>query len=70
MRAVMVARPEWIDPQKFGVIVAANRGFDANVFPKEAEAIAWLNERQSAMQDSFERTNSQLTSGGDLPERV
>ena len=42
VRLAMVARPEMIHPQKFGVIVAANRGMVSNIFPTEAEARAWL----------------------------
>jgi len=32
-----------IDPQKFGVTVALNRGLICDVFTTEAEAIAWLD---------------------------
>jgi hypothetical protein len=39
----MVARPEMIDPQKFGVTVAGNRGLVSNIFTTEREARAWLN---------------------------
>ena len=38
----MVAREELIHPQKFGVTVARNRGLHSNIFPLEAEAVAWL----------------------------
>ena len=38
----MVARPEMIDPGKFGVTVAANMGVSANVFASEEPALAWL----------------------------
>jgi CheY-like chemotaxis protein len=38
----MVARPEMIHPERFGVLVAANRGLVSNIFPTEAEARAWL----------------------------
>ena len=41
----LVVRPELIDPQKFGVTVAANRGLDGNIFSTEAEARAWLDSR-------------------------
>ena len=41
----MVARPEMIDPQKFGTLVASNRGLMNNIFPTEAEAVAWLDAR-------------------------
>jgi hypothetical protein len=42
MRLVLVADQSLIDPQKFGVTASANAGLRANVFPTEAEAIAWL----------------------------
>ena len=38
----MVARAEMIHPQKFGALVAANRGLVSNIFTTEAEARAWL----------------------------
>ena len=38
----MVARPEMIDPQKFGVAVATSAGLTTDVFTSEAEAVAWL----------------------------
>ena len=38
----LVARPEMIDPQRFGVTVAANAGLTANIFASEAEALRWL----------------------------
>lgn len=41
----MVARAEMIDPQKFGTLVASNRGLINNIFPTEAEAVAWLDAR-------------------------
>jgi hypothetical protein len=43
VRMAMVARPEIIDPHKFGVTVAGNRGLVSNIFTSEDEAIAWLN---------------------------
>ena len=42
LRLAMVARAEMIHPQKFGVIVAANRGLASNVFTTEVEARDWL----------------------------
>jgi hypothetical protein len=45
VRLVMVAREEMIDPQKFGVTVAANRGLLSNIFTTEVEALAWLDTR-------------------------
>lgn len=44
LRIAMVAPPTFIDPEKFGVIVAANFGLPGNVFSSEAEALAWLGE--------------------------
>jgi hypothetical protein len=40
----MVAQPEMIDPQKFGVTVGANLGLQSNVFASEEEALAWLRD--------------------------
>ena len=48
VRPALVARPEHIDPEKFGVTVAANRGWDANVFVTEADAIVWLDHKPQA----------------------
>jgi hypothetical protein len=42
VKVAMVAKPEMIDPKKFGVTVAKNRGLNADVFTTEAEALAWL----------------------------
>jgi hypothetical protein len=42
VRVAMVARPEMIDPQRFGVIAARNVGLIANVFENEKEALEWL----------------------------
>jgi hypothetical protein len=39
MRVAVVAYPEMIDPQKFGVTVASNIGFDSDVFTAEEEAL-------------------------------
>ena len=43
VRLAMVARPEMIDPHKFGVTVAVNRGLVSNIFTTEGEARAWLD---------------------------
>ena len=43
LRLSMVARAEMIDPAKFGVTVAANRGLVSNIFTTETEALAWLD---------------------------
>ena len=38
----MVAKPEMIDPEKFGVTVAENVGLRCDVFASQEEALAWL----------------------------
>jgi hypothetical protein len=38
----MVVRAELMDPQRFGLIVARNRGMSGEVFTSESEAISWL----------------------------
>jgi hypothetical protein len=43
VRLALVAREEMIHPQKFGVLVAANRGLVSNIFGTEVEACAWLD---------------------------
>ena len=42
VRVAVVTYPEMIDPQKFGVTVAANIGFVSDVFTSEEEALTWL----------------------------
>jgi hypothetical protein len=42
VRVAIVPSPEMIDPEKFGVTVAANAGFDSNVFASEVDALVWL----------------------------
>ena len=37
-----VGSPEWVRSGKFGVVVAKNRGLDANNFDSEPEALKWL----------------------------
>ena len=38
----MVVQPGFIDPQRFGVIAAANAGLKGDVFTSESEAVSWL----------------------------
>ncbi len=38
----LVARPELIDPEKIGVLVAKNAGLRLDIFASEEEAIAWF----------------------------
>jgi len=42
VQIAVVAKPEMIDPQKFGVVVTAKFGASTNAFATEADAIAWL----------------------------
>ena len=46
LRVAMVARPEIIDPQKIGVLMAQNRGASADVFVDEMQALRWLDARR------------------------
>jgi hypothetical protein len=46
LHVAVVARPELLDPERIGVIMAQNRGITGNVFTNELEAIAWLDARQ------------------------
>jgi hypothetical protein len=45
LRVALVARPEFIDPQKIGVLMAQNRGVNGDVFAHESDALAWLDAR-------------------------
>ena len=45
LRVALVARPEIIDRQKIGVLMAQNRGVNGDVFIHETEALAWLDAR-------------------------
>lgn len=44
LKVAMVVRPEMMDPDKFEVVVAKNRGLTGNVFDSEKDALAWLLE--------------------------
>jgi hypothetical protein len=48
VRLVVVCRPEFIDPHKFGVTMAANFGMQAEVFCSEADGMAWLRQLDPA----------------------
>jgi hypothetical protein len=39
----IVASPEYVHPEKFGVRVAADLGWVADVFTSEADALRWLS---------------------------
>ena len=45
VRLAMVARPDMIDPERFGVTVAGNRGLVTNIFTAEEAARDWLDSR-------------------------
>lgn len=42
VRTVLVARHEFIDPDRIGVIAGMNSGFVSNVFETEPQALDWL----------------------------
>jgi len=42
VKLAVVAKPDMIDQQHIGVMVARNRGLRTNVFVTEGEALAWL----------------------------
>ena len=48
LRMVVVARPEFIDPERFGVVAAANFGLTVQVFEREQDAFAWLRAERAA----------------------
>jgi hypothetical protein len=45
LRVALIARPEIIDPQRIGVLMAQNRGVNGDVFTNESDALAWLDAR-------------------------
>lgn len=47
---VLLVRPEYIHPQKFGVKVAATFGLTADVYSSETDAIAWLERQRDSDQ--------------------
>lgn len=48
LRVAFVARPELIDHEKIGMVMAQNRGLDSEVFSQEADAVRWLDKRLGA----------------------
>lgn len=48
VRIAVVAPPEFIDPERFGVVAAGKFGLAGQVFEDQAEAIAWLHEERLA----------------------
>ena len=43
LRVVLVTRPEMMDPEKIGLLMAQNRGVTGEVFTDASEALAWLD---------------------------
>ncbi|MGH8184474.1 MAG: hypothetical protein ACREPH_12525 [Rhodanobacteraceae bacterium] len=42
VRVAMVTRPEFIEPDRFGIAAGLNAGFSSNVFESEDRALDWL----------------------------
>ena len=42
IKVAAVARPEQLDPQRFGDMVAQNRGVNYRAFPNTEDALEWL----------------------------
>lgn len=42
VRVALVTRPEFIDPDRFGIAAGLNAGFSSNVFESESSALDWL----------------------------
>lgn len=42
VKVAMVGRPEVLDPSRFGITVARNRGLFSSAFSSESEALKWL----------------------------
>lgn len=45
LKVAMVVPPEFIDPDKFGIVAAANFGVTSEVFTSEPDAIKWLRDQ-------------------------
>jgi hypothetical protein len=45
LRVAFTSRPEFIDHEKIGMVIAQNRGLDTDVFTTEADAVSWLDAR-------------------------
>jgi hypothetical protein len=48
VKVAMVVRSEFMDPERFEVTVARNRGLFGNVFDSEKEALEWLLDPHAA----------------------
>jgi hypothetical protein len=42
VKFVLVCRPDLIREDRYGVLIARNRGLLCNIFPSESEALEWL----------------------------
>ena len=49
LHVALVARPELIDPEKIGVLMAQNRGVSGDVFTSEVAALTWLDSRSGSL---------------------
>lgn len=45
VRFALVTRPEFISPDRFGIVFGMNRGFTSNIFESEVRALDWLQRR-------------------------
>ena len=48
VRIAIVARADFIDAERFGVVMARNVGLSAQVFAHERDALQWLAEERAA----------------------
>lgn len=48
VRIAMLARADFIDAERFGVVAAGGFGLSGQVFEREADALAWLQDEQAA----------------------
>jgi hypothetical protein len=55
VRLSMVCHAHMIDPEKFGMTVANNRGLVSDVFDNEPDAVAWLDRLAPPPQLTVER---------------
>ena len=53
LAVALVCRPEVMDPQKIGVLMAQNRGVAGDVFLNEVDALTWLDTRLSSTSATF-----------------
>lgn len=56
LRIALWTRPEFIDPERFGIVAAGKFGLSAQVFEHQACAMAWLREEHAAEMRRFAPT--------------